>query len=129
MQNYFKFSMLLGVLFIIASSFTSNGRRDINVDTFKSKGVVTIIVTGINIDSMSEISILRGTEASESLRQIKILSENDFKILKSAPLTLVDKYPLSGTEHVLYRACVTYKAGYQKYFPASEMKIDTSYTK
>ena len=117
------------MLGFVISAFNINNRRDIHLDTFKSKGVVTIVVTGMNIDSMTEITILRGTEASESLRQIKILSENDLKILKSAPLTLVDKFPLSGTDHVLYRACVTYKAGYQKYFPASEMKIDTSYTK
>lgn len=129
MKKYIKIAVVLFMLGFVISAFNINNRRDIHLDTFKSKGVVTIVVTGMNIDSMTEITILRGTEASESLRQIKILSENDLKILKSAPLTLVDKFPLSGTDHVLYRACVTYKAGYQKYFPASEMKIDTSYTK
>lgn len=103
-------------------------KRDIEVHTFKNKGEVKLVITGSNIDSIQEVVIQRGTSADEALRQIKILSSKELMQLKNAPLIWIDKFPLSGTTNMLYRAVVTYKQGYQKLYPAIETRIDSTYT-
>jgi hypothetical protein len=119
--------IVLASFILLIYAFTTP-MRDVNINTFKNKGNVTLVITGNNIDNISEIIIQRGTDASEALRQIKILSPSELQHLKTAPLTWVDKFPVSGTTNILYRAVVTYKEGYQKMFPATETRIDTIIT-
>ena len=125
-KNYLFIALISIITFIY--SFTPP-IRDVSIDTFKNKGNVTLVITGNNMDNISEIIIQRGSDASEALRQIKILTPTELEHLKTAPLTWVDKFPISGTTNILYRAVVTYKEGYQKIYPATETRIDSTLTK
>ena len=124
-----KFFLLCSALFTILMFSAFAPGRDITVNTFKSNGEVTLVITGSNMDNIKEVIIQRGTDASQPLRQIKILSVKEMEILKNAPLTWVDKFPLSGATNAYYRAVVTYKEGFQRIYPAVETKIDSTFTK
>lgn len=117
------------LFFLSALSTLSYGGRDIIINSYKSKGEVTLVIIGSNIDAISQVVIQRGTNTGEMLRQIKILTPADLEKLKTAPVNVVDKFPLSGAEGAFYKAVVTYKEGFERIYPATETVIDTSYTK
>lgn len=127
-----KKSIFLIVTFCALFSFYAQAQmnnKDIVITTFKSKGEVKLVITGNNLDKISEVIIQRGTDPTQPLRQIRILTTKEIEQLKNAPLTWVDKFPLSGATDAFYRAAVTYKEGYQRIFPAIETKIDSTYIK
>lgn len=126
MKNFLLVCSSLILVFLLSSLAPG---RDITVNTFKSKGEVTLVITGSNMDNIKEVIIQRGTDAGEALRQIKILTPKEMEMLKNAPLTWIDKFPLSGASNAYYRAVVTYKEGFQRIYPAVETKIDSTFTK
>ena len=125
MKKYllYIFSSFIAILFL---SSMIGYQRDINISTFKSKGTVTLVITGKNIDQIEEVTILRGSDLGEAMRQVKTLSAAELNILKTAPVKWVDKFPLPGNSPAYYRAVVTYKEGVQRYFPATDMKVDST---
>lgn len=120
---------LITLLFLSAAIFSkannsdkiSKMTRDVVIEPTKSGAVVSLDMFFKNPEDIAEITIERGSILGESFRQVKSISLSELQAIVDGKLTIVDKYPLAGTEGAYYRAVVINKEGVMRFYPASEI--------
>ena len=95
--------------------------RDVVIEPTKSGAVVSLDMFFKDPDNIAEITIERGSILGESFRQVKSISLSELQAMIDGKLTIIDKYPLAGTEGAYYRAVVVDKEGVMRFYPASEI--------
>ena len=95
--------------------------RDVVIEPTKSSAVVSLDMFFKDPDNIAEITIERGSILGESFRQVKSISLSELQAMIDGKLTIIDKYPLAGTEGAYYRAVVVDKEGVMRFYPASEI--------